>query len=318
MKLIHAMRVDDITPNVVTYSAAINACAAASALANNFAARSLPMEAALNILADMKRRAAGAHPDAAVWPNVVTYNAAIKACAEGWNPHGAFTLVEEMTMEGIEPNVVTFGTLMAACERVGKTDSLTKVFDIMEKVGIKPNEIVYGAGISCYRKAGEGKNAFLLLRKMVKEGLSPNIVTYNTVILALIKACHIRQVVRVFEYMDCPKCNVDPNAQTFNSVIYFLALQRMPKEADAFIQRMRVRGLTPQIELFTITVTAFEKAGMPMRALRLMDDMREDGHDFYDIKVIDGAVKGAVQLANKVGRGLARGDDEVLVASPSQ
>jgi len=302
MKLIYAMRERNITPNVITYSAAINACAAASAAANNPGNRTRPMNAALDLLTDMKRRATDMHPDVAILPNVVTYNAAAKACAEGWNPHGAFSLVKEMTYAGLEPNVVTFGTLMAACERIGKADEVARVFGIMEKLGVKPNEIVYGAAISCHRKAGEGKNAFLLLRKMVNEGLSPNIATYNTVLLALIEACHVRQVIRVFEYMESSKCNVDPNVQTFSSVIYFLALKKKPLEADNLIQHMRMRGLIPGIELYTVTVTAFEKMGMPMRALRLMDDMREDGHAFYDIKVIDGAVKGAVKLANRVGR----------------
>ena len=43
-------------------------------------------------------------------------------------------------------------------------------------------------------------------------------------------------------------------------------------------------------------VTAFEKNREPRKALSLMESMREEGYDFYDIKVLDVAFKQGVKL----------------------
>jgi len=43
-----------------------------------------------------------------VEPNIVTYNAMIKCCAEGYNPELCMRFFEDCVTK-LEPNVVTFG-----------------------------------------------------------------------------------------------------------------------------------------------------------------------------------------------------------------
>eukprot|EP00957_Ditylum_brightwellii_P016663 1252723-Ditylum_brightwellii.AAC.1 len=57
-------------------------------------------------------------------------------------------------------------------------------------------------------------------------------------------------------------------------------------------------GFVPDVDLYTVTVTAYERNGQPMKALRLMESMREDGYDFYEAKVLNEAFKKAVKLVN--------------------
>ena len=58
-----------------------------------------------------------------------------------------------------------------------------------------------------------------------------------------------------------------------------------------------------------MTVRSYEKCGNPMKALGLMEAMREVGYDFYGIKVLDDAFKNGVRILNRVGRGISTVDD---------
>ncbi|KAK1738237.1 pentatricopeptide repeat-containing protein [Skeletonema marinoi] len=137
MQLIQTMRQEGIQPNVVTFSAVINACASASA---NLARKReeedrsiamedvrLPMTRALKLLEAMKS------PTSSIKPNIVTYNAAIRACAECLNLAGAFDLLRQLKEDGLEPTIVTYGSLMTACERMGDVEAASKVFRMVKE-----------------------------------------------------------------------------------------------------------------------------------------------------------------------------------------
>ena len=157
------MKDEGVQPNVVTFSAVINACASASAQLFKKKEEGdssiemddvkTPMLKALSLLDAMRA------PNSPVKPNTFTYNAAIRACAEGMNLEGAFEVLGQLKSDGFDPTVVTFGSLMTACERVGNVQAASKVFRMLKEPGkdsmIQPNEIIYGAAISCCRKAGE-------------------------------------------------------------------------------------------------------------------------------------------------------------------
>ena len=301
-----------------------------------------PMKAALTLLEQMK---SGALPG--VEPNIVTYNAAIRACAEGLDIVGAFRLMKDLQTRGLHPTVVTYGSLMTACERVGNVDAASKVFRHMKQQSaklielghdsdLKPNEIIYGAAISCCRKAGQPERSLLLLRKMIQDGLSPNTATFNTVIMAQTEggkplinananaktnastknnptkttpsANHLDRAVSVYKLMiskHSPR-TTRPNRQTYNLLVRALAANGRPADAHAFLNKMRDEGFVPDVDLFTATVTAYEKNKEPMKALQLMESMREDGYNFYDIRVLDEAFKKAIRLVNVVGKGLKK------------
>jgi pentatricopeptide repeat protein len=64
----------------------------------------------------LKSLAAMELPGSSVKPNIVTYNALIRACAEGLNLEGAFNLLRQLREDGLEPAIITYGSLMTACE----------------------------------------------------------------------------------------------------------------------------------------------------------------------------------------------------------
>ena len=172
---------------------------------------------------------------------------------------------------------------------------------------MSPNEIIYGAAISCCRKAKEPERALLLLRKMIQEDLSPNAATFNTVIVAQTEGrskSDMERAILVFKLMKSKYAaeNARPNRQTYSLLVNFFATKMQPNMAEAFLVKMREDGFVPDVDLFTMTVTAYERTGQPLKALNLMESMQTDGYDFYSVKVLNAAFKKALQVANAVGK----------------
>ncbi|KAL7549434.1 hypothetical protein ACHAWF_012701 [Thalassiosira exigua] len=362
MRLVSVMRGEGVRPNVVTYSAVIDACASASAKAasrrreEDAADRFLggtsddgggagggerdddvdvdvetPMRGALRLLAAMRA------PDSPVRPNVVTYNAAIRACAEGLRLSGAFEVLDLLKGDGLAPTVVTYGTLMTACERAGDVHAASRAFKMLKEEGLEANEIVYGAAISCCRRAGEPERALRLLRKMIAEDLRPNAATFNTVLAALAEGGGgggggrgsstsrgggggggggassrsergrlWERALAVYRFMRSSRSSPDvvPNRQTYAILVRCLASNLEPGRAEAVLVEMREAGFVPDVDLYTATVRSYERCGNPLRALGLMESMREVGYDFYGVRVLDEAFKSGVKMLNRVGKNL--------------
>ena len=101
-----------------------------------------------------------------------------------------------------------------------------------------------------------------------------------------------------------------PNRQTYSILKRAFCSNQRPQGAEALIRRMQENGIKPDVDLYTLTVTAYEKARQPMKALRLMESMEKDGYDFYSVKVLNNAFKNAVKLVNVVGKSLTENEDD--------
>ncbi len=325
IQLLKEMKKKGVQPNTITFTAVISACASAcakkssnseidgSAISMNSGIltsfddesnqegddtfiKAAAMKAALSILQHMTRKNAPKE----IQPNIVTYNAAIRACAEGLDISKAFALLDELKSRNLQPTIVTYGTLMTACERVGDVNGATKIFRLMreEEEDMKPNEIIYGAAISCFRKASQSERTLRLLQKMLNENLTPNTATFNTVLMSQMEAKNTKSVLTVYNMMSPSSFSRNtkigrPNRQTYNMLIRYMAMNLEPANAEYFLKQMSENGMKPDVDLFTLTVTAYEKNIEPRKALSLMESMREEGYDFYDIKALDFAFKQA-------------------------
>ncbi|KAL7580278.1 hypothetical protein ACA910_013011 [Epithemia clementina (nom. ined.)] len=318
--LLERMRKANVEPNDVALAAVIGACATACAKLqaaetgtnskDGKATNELePMKKALRLLAVMNR------DESVVSPTPLVYNAVIRTCAEAHDLKRAFKVFEAMESENnLQPNIVTFGSLMTACERVGSSEGMDTVFNLLKKAGLKPNDVIYGAAISCCRKAGgEAQRAYMLFQKMVSDGLQPNVATVNTVLMAQAEARNTDNVARVYKLLCSTVAgaasksglSVKPNRQTFNIIIRAFADKKQAKEAEAVLHDMRESGFPPDVDLYTLVVSAYERTGQPLQALRLMESMNTQGYAFYEDKVLNAAFKRLLKMANMVGQSLA-------------
>lgn len=313
LELLKEMNTFGVKGNVITYSAVIAACASASAIAasSNRDSQSsdtdsqydpkvqAPMKTALQVLMHMKR--SFEEGNEIIEPNIVTYNAAMRSCAEALNPAQAFNLFDDLIKRKLKPTVVTYGTLMTACERVGDIDLADRVFRAMKNDGILPNEIIYGAAISCCRKAAEAERALLLLRTMLEMNLNPNTATFNTVLMAQVESKSIKNACSVMQMMLTYNGeNSKPTRQSYEILITFLADKGEPFKAEHYLNLMREDGMKPDVDLCTTIVSAYERKREPIAALNLMESMRADGYDFYQMKLLDAAFKQGVKVINNV------------------
>ena len=322
---------ENIKPNAITLTAVITACAKAAGNMENTKDSKKPMRRALQLFQEIKDNKIHG-----VEMNIFLYNAAIRVYAEGRDLDGAFKLFDELEGKKLKPTIVTYGSLMTACERVGSLDGVNQVFRKMNQANsdlsttdmeMYPNEIIFGAAISCCRKTNEPERALLLIRKMIKDyKLTPNTATFNTALMALVEAGskdekYFDKAISLFKLMISKKlitvmskdkkdnANNDdefpivkhrPNRQTYNIMVRALASNMRPHDAHAFLIKMRQEGFTPDVDLYTTTITAFERCGKPRMALDLMQNMEEDGYNFYEVKVLDDIFKKAVKLVNGV------------------
>lgn len=144
------------------------------------------------------------------------------------------------------------------------------------------------------------QRSYSLLKEMLKNDLNPNAVLFNTVIRALVAGGDTVTALNVLKTMERSPRIVNPNRSTYQIIITALIASNRPVEAETMLSVMVVKGMKPEVELYTLTVRAYEKLKKPGLALSLMEKMRKNGYDFYDIPMVNKLFKHAVELANNL------------------
>lgn len=102
------MRKDRVAPDLITYSALINACEKGG-----------QWQAALEQLSTMVCEQ--------VQPNVITFNSAISACEKGAPAEVVVGLLDQMHAAGVQPDTITMNAAMLACGK-GRKQGLRKAW----------------------------------------------------------------------------------------------------------------------------------------------------------------------------------------------
>lgn len=186
-----------VVPNVISYTAAISACAACA-----------EWQHALSIFGDMRRDR--------VQPNTITFTAAISACKHSVR---ALDLLEEMKQYGFSPNVITYSAAMSACERDNQWELALKILAEMKTVRVEPNVVTYSIAISACQK----RATFLwpqvldFLDEMSASNLIPNGVTCSYAMSALVTGRQWELALKVYSRMVA--MDVQPNLSTMKCAI---------------------------------------------------------------------------------------------------
>ena len=110
-------------------------------------------------------------------PNRFSYNAAVSACAKGYQGDHALALLAEMHARGLEPDVVSYSAVISACAKGAQWGRALELLREMAARGLEPDVIAYSAAISACEKGAQWERALELLQAMRARGLEPNVIT---------------------------------------------------------------------------------------------------------------------------------------------
>jgi pentatricopeptide repeat protein len=154
-----------VEPNVVTYSAMIDACAKAGdrVRAERWHRRML---------------------ERGLQPNGYTFSSVIAACAKAGDVVAACQYLEDMEKAEIHADIVVYGSVLNACSKAGDVDRAKKIFQQMQSSGIRPNDFAFSLLAQSLGHVGNWVEVEKLQSLMITEGRSMNEHFLSALLLA--------------------------------------------------------------------------------------------------------------------------------------
>ncbi|KAL7115078.1 hypothetical protein ACP275_04G161700 [Erythranthe tilingii] len=206
-----------ITPNEVSLTGALSACAQAGAL--EFAkilhgyiekvgfVWMIPVN---NALTDTYSKCGSIDMALLVFQrmpgekSIVSWTSIIAGLAIQGYGEEALSLFHEMEYSGIKPDGILFVTILYSCSHSGLVEKGDEIFDRMTKFyGITPEIEHYGCMVDLYGRAGQLAKAYDFVTKMT---ISPNVVIWRT----LLGACSFHGDLQLAERVKRKLSELDP------------------------------------------------------------------------------------------------------------
>lgn len=212
---------------------------------------------------------------AGVKPDVISFNAAIAACARAgeWKP--ALSLLGQMRAAGAPPNVISFNAAITACERGRRSEEALTLLADMPAAGAPPDVISFSAAISACAKGGQWKKALSLLDAMRLANVPPNAISFNAAITACEKGgCGQRALALLAEMAEA---GFVPDDVSFTSAMQALVASHELDAAFEFLRRVQQTTHAPgSYALHHVLLTACRRIG-DARAATLQSTMHQLG-----------------------------------------
>lgn len=263
LKLLSSMQMVGVSPTVITYSVAIDACARTGG--------PIALQQALHLVDEMGR--------VGLEPNVVTYNSLIHACARAKDVNQAFKVLERMQREKLTPDNVTLCSLVDACGRAGM---IRKAFGVMRLLPKKfsslgaPSLPAYNALLRGCCKANDIEGMNTVLSDMQRLKLLPNMVTFSTLLSAHAAVGDVKKVLSVLEEMK--DAGFRPNRLIFTSIITAYGHRGKVSAAMDIFEQARETCGEPDEELYTSAIVAAIGGGRVEMAVKLSKEMNRAGY----------------------------------------
>lgn len=314
LECLDRMVAEGLKPNVITYAAAMTALRDRPTVVISLLARMReediePNTVVLTTAIDSLARAGGEHTKMAYQmlrmmetkgpePNIYTYNTVTRAFAEAGRLEEAISILQTIKKRGLEPDRFTFTTLLIACGRNGNSARVTDVMTIMRNAGIVPDEIAYGAAIDAYRRDSNSLKAVECLHDMYKHGVEPTAAHYNLVLRTLKSEGYVDKMFQMVMAIGSKSKEAKINGNTFELVIEALLDVDKWKESLLLLRMMDRLDFKPSMHIYISLVEKLEKAREYKAALALYKLMSKDGSfSFYENGVLNSIFKRLVHVA---------------------
>lgn len=262
---------------------------------------------------DQMRRSESSSSDAASLPQHVlpTFAKVIRAHLRHGDTATANTLVAQLRQNGFQPDLVIYTDLMFHFIRGGAFATSIDLFHDLVKGDVQPNLLTYRALIMAYFKNGDVEKGTELIAEL-EEGAMPAVrgpdeYMYKSAVRAWIERMNIDMSLRFYsklkEAVAKPANGTTPLPPTFIDSTIYKPLIRMSVESgyvwDAWevYNDMRVKGISPGVELFNDLIRVLTQDDRLEMALKVYGDAKAHGTSL-DLSTVAGIV----------GQCLRRGD----------
>ena len=292
------MRSAGVQPNLITWSAALDACAKAEPA---------QWQTAVGLLREMQ--------EAGIPPTVVSYNAAITTCGRAGELKQALQLTVEMRNAGIQRDLITWSALIDACAKAepAQWETALALLREMQEAGIFPTVVSYNAAITACGRAGELKQALQLTVEMRNAGIQRDLITWSalsalempvprqsqrsgrplsvccercrkqasllmrraTVLpLQLVVVRELKQALQLT--VEMISAGIQRDLITWNALLDACAKAEPAQmgTALALLQQMQEAGISPVVKGYNAAIAACCNGGQPKQGLQLLGVMR--------------------------------------------
>lgn len=262
LRLLSSMETAGVSPTIVTYSVAIDACARAGG--------PVAVDKAFELLTQMEK--------SGLEPNVVTFNSLIHACAQGNRVRLAFDVFNRMVRADVAPDIVTLCSLVDAC---GRAQDLDEAFRLIKSFprkfrGLKPNVPVFNAIMHACSKAGDFDRMLRTFQEMKNYRLRPSVVTFSTLISAYASIGDVDEALHFLSEMITT--GLKPSRQAYTSIIAAYGRNGEVEKAMSMLNKTRIQFGEPDEELYTAAIVAAIGGGRRELAVQLANEMNSAGY----------------------------------------
>ncbi|KAL3934966.1 MAG: hypothetical protein SGARI_003163 [Bacillariaceae sp.] len=111
-----------------------------------------------------------------------------------------------MEVKHIQPGVISYSAAISACAKAGKHKLAMELLREMEGKHVKPNVFSYSAAISACEKAGKHELAIELLREMETNDIQPDVISYSAVLEGIFVLKDYRGAFEIVEKAHAAEC----------------------------------------------------------------------------------------------------------------
>ncbi|CAK9062410.1 unnamed protein product [Durusdinium trenchii] len=133
-----------------------------------------------------------------VWPNVISFNAAIAACEKAMQWHQALALLDDMPSRSLQPNSVTYNSAITACDKSQQWQTALHLLGTMPCRDV----ISYNAAISACSRSHQWTQSLQLLKSLEEEeeeALEADEVSYGAALRSSSSECFALDVLERIE-----------------------------------------------------------------------------------------------------------------------
>ncbi|MCO5582772.1 hypothetical protein L7F22_036671 [Adiantum nelumboides] len=192
----------------------------------------------------------------ALYRDVVSWTAIVRACAENADGKGGLKLYEQMKVEGILPNKVTLLCALDACAVTAAIASGREIHATIYDFGYQGDAMVGNAIINMYGKCGslcDAKRVFYSLHQR-------DVVCYSSMIATLSQSGHIKEALELLKQME--KEGIKPNDVIFLCTLNACSHTGQINAARQFFYSMnRDHGLPYRVDHYVCMIDLLGRAG---------------------------------------------------------